>query len=132
MGGAVDHDRGEAAVDAGLAGLEVGAVVQMQGDGQLGVAQDGSLDQLHQVVVVRIGAGALGDLEDDRGLLLGAGFGDALDDFHIVDIERADGVAAVVGLLEHFGRGYERHNNSSFFVFSLWFSTKFTLYILIL
>ncbi len=33
LGGAVDHNGGEAAVDAGLAGLEVRAVVQMQRDG---------------------------------------------------------------------------------------------------
>ena len=71
LGGAVDHDGGEAAVDAGLAGLEVGAVVQMQGDGQIsGSLDDSSLDQLHQVGVVGVGAGALGDLQDHGSLLL--------------------------------------------------------------
>ena len=52
LGGGVDHNGGEAAVDAGLAGLEVGAVVQMQNDGDIGAANYGSLDQLDQIVVV--------------------------------------------------------------------------------
>ena len=42
LGGSVDHDGGEAAVDAGLAGFEVGAVVQMQNDGDIGAANYGS------------------------------------------------------------------------------------------
>ena len=36
LGGGVDHDGGEAAVDAGLAGLKVRAVVQVQHDGDVG------------------------------------------------------------------------------------------------
>ena len=52
--------------------------------------------------MVGVGAGALGHLEDDRRLLLAAGFGDALDDLHIIDIESTDGVTAGVGFLEHF------------------------------
>ena len=70
LAGTVDHDGGKAAVDAGLAGLEVGAVIQMQGDGQVGVFDDGRLDQLHQISVVGVSAGALGHLEDDGRLLL--------------------------------------------------------------
>ena len=38
LGGSVDHDGGEAAVDAGLAGLEAVAMVQMQGNGDLGAS----------------------------------------------------------------------------------------------
>ena len=51
-----------------LAGLEVGAVVQVQRDGQVGIFDDGSLHQLHQIGVVGVGAGALGHLENDRRL----------------------------------------------------------------
>ena len=114
LGGGVDHDGGEAAVDAGLAGLEVGAVIQMQSDGDLGALDDSSLHQLYQVGVVGIGAGALGDLQDNGSLLLAAGLGDALNDFHVVDVESADGVAAVVSLLEHLSCGYKSHLESSF------------------
>ena len=39
LGGGVDHDGGEAAVDAALAGLKVGAVIQMQHDGNIGAAR---------------------------------------------------------------------------------------------
>ena len=115
LGGGVDHNGGEAAVDAALAGLKVGAVVQMQNDGDIGAANYGSLDQFDQIVVVRVGASTLGDLQDNGSVLFLAGFGDALNDFHVVDVESADGVAAVVSLLEHFGCSYQRHNDISLF-----------------
>ena len=59
LGGGVDHDGGEATVDAALTSLEVGAVIQVQSDGNVGALNDSSLNQLHQVGVVGIGAGAL-------------------------------------------------------------------------
>ena len=111
VGGAVDHDGGEAAVDAALAGLEVGAVIQMQDDGDIRVLDDGSLDQLHQIGVVGIGAGALGNLQDHGSVLLLASLGNALHDLHIVDVERADGIAAIIGFLEHFSRSNQWHTN---------------------
>ena len=117
VGGAVDHDGGEAAVDAALAGLEVGAVIQMQDDGDIRVLDDGSLDQLHQIGVVGIGARALGNLQDDGGLQLAAGLGDALHDLHVVDVEGADGVAAGIGLLEHLGTGNESHCENTPFLY---------------
>ena len=51
-----------------LAGLEVGAVIQMQGDGQVGIFDDGRLHQLHQISVVGVSTGALGHLEDDGSI----------------------------------------------------------------
>ena len=80
----------------------------MQADGQAGL-NDGGLYQLDQVGVVGIGAGALGNLENQGSADFLGGLGDALDDLHVVDIEGSDGVAAVIGLLEHFGSGYEGH-----------------------
>ena len=115
LGGGVDHHGGEAAVDAGLAGLEVRAVVKVQHDGDIGAALDRRFDELDKVGVVRVGAGALADLKDHGSVLFLACLGDALHDLHIVDVERADGVSAVIGLFEHFGRCYERHNIFSFF-----------------
>ena len=41
---------------------------------------------------------------------LAGGLGDALDDLHIIHIESADGVSAVVGLRKHFFRRYEWHS----------------------
>ena len=105
LGGGVDHDGGKAAVNAGLAGLKVGAVVQMQHDGDVGALDGSGLHQLHQVGVVGVGTGALGHLKDQGSIQVPGGLGDALDDLHIVDVEGADGVAAVIGLLEHFSGG---------------------------
>ena len=115
LGGSVDHDGGKAAVDASLAGLKVGTVVQMQNDGDLGALNDSRLDELDEVGVVCIGARALGNLQNHRRMLFLARLGDALDDFHVVDVESADGVAAVVCLLEHFGRSYQCHDTSLLF-----------------
>ncbi len=64
--------------------------------------------------MVRVGAGTLGNLKNDGSVFLLAGLGDALHDLHVVDVERADGVAAVIRLLEHFGRGNEWHDIVSF------------------
>ena len=116
LGGGVDHNGGETAVNAALAQLEAVTVVQVQSDGDFGIFNDGSLDQLHEVRVVGVGTSALGNLQDDGRLQLAGSFGDALNDLHVVDVESADGVAAVVGLLEHFGCCYESHWNQSFHI----------------
>ena len=111
LGGGVDHHGSEAVLNAGLAQLEAVAVVQMQGDGQAGL-DDGGLHQLLQIGAVGIGPGALGHLQDQGGLQLGSGLGDALNDLHVVHVEGADGVTAVIGLLEHFLCCNQWHNKS--------------------
>ena len=103
LAGAVDHNGGEAAVDAGLAGLEVRAVVKVQGDRNVRALLDGCLNHLHQVGVVGISARALGNLQNNRSVLLLAGLGDTLNDFHVVDVESADSVAAIISFLKHLG-----------------------------
>ena len=110
LGGGVDHHGGKAAVDAALADVEAVAVIQMEADGQASL-NDGGLHQLDQIGVVGIGTGALGHLEDQRGVDLLGGFGDALDDLHVIDIEGADGITAVISLLEHFLGSNERHSS---------------------
>ena len=82
----------------------------MQADGQVGL-DDGGLNELHEVSMVSVGAGALGDLEDERCAQLGGGFGYALDDLHVVHVERANGVPTVVGFAEHFFGCYDAHKN---------------------
>ena len=102
MMAAVNHDRSEAAVDAGFAELERVAVVEVDADGQPRVL-NGSFDELHQIHMLCIVARARGNLQDQRRVFLHRRFGDALDDFHVVDVECADGVAAFVRFFEHFG-----------------------------
>ena len=106
--GAVDHDGGKATVDAALAGLEIGAVIQMHNDRQIGVLNS-SLDQLHQVYVLGVLARARGYLQDQRSILQLGAFGNALNDLHVVYVERAQRVAAFVGLFEQFLGIYYRH-----------------------
>ena len=110
LGGGIDHHGGETAVHAGLAQLEAVAVVQVQADRQAGLS-DGGLYQLDQIGMVSIGPSALGDLEDQGGVDLFGRLGDPLDDLHVVDIERADSVSAVIGLFEHFSGRYQWHND---------------------
>ena len=43
-----------------------------------------------------VGTSALGNLQDQGSTLFDSGLSDALDDLHVVDVESADGVAAVV------------------------------------
>ena len=113
LGGGIDHDGGEAAVDAGFAQLEGIAVVQVQRDGDLGVLFDRGLNQLDQIGVVGVSAGTLGNLQNNRALQLTGSFRDALDDLHVIDIESANGIAAVVGLFKHFFCGDKWHNSYS-------------------
>ena len=61
--------------------------------------------------------GVGGYLEDDRALELTGSLGDALDDFHIVDVESADSIAAIIGFRKHFFRGYKRHNTNLLYFF---------------
>ena len=114
LGGGVDHDGGKAAVDAVLAQLKGIAVVQMQRNGDLGILDNGGLHQLHQIGMVGIGAGALGNLQDDGASQLAGSLGDALDDLHIVDVEGADCIAAVISLRKHFFRSYKCHFQSPY------------------
>ena len=83
----------------------------MQRDGDIGALDHSGLHQLHQIGVVGIGAGALGHLQDQGSLLLLSSLGDTLNDLHVVDIERADSVSAVIGLFEHFSGRYQWHND---------------------
>ena len=76
----------------------------MQRDRDIRALDYSSLNHLEQIGVVRVSARALGYLKDNRSLLLLASLSDTLNDLHIVHVESADGVAAVVGFLEHLGR----------------------------
>ena len=79
--------------------------------------QESILKHLSDVKVARVDqmAEIFGVDVYKRQMLFLARLGDALDDFHVVDVESADGVAAVVCLLEHFGRSYQCHDTSLLF-----------------
>ena len=110
--GTVDHNGGETAVDAGLADLKVLTVVEVDTDGQVGILNS-SLDELHEVNVLGVLAGAGGNLQDESGVELLGSLGDALDNLHVVDVESADGVAVGIGMLEHFFAGNQSHDSIS-------------------
>ena len=106
--GSVDHNGGKAAVDAGLTKLKAVAVVKMKRNGQT-CFDNSSLHQLHKIGVICIGTGALGHLKDERCIELCCSFGDALNDFHVVDVESSYGVTALIRFLKHFGCGNQWH-----------------------
>ena len=113
MVAAVYHDGGEAAVYAAFAKLKAVAMVKMQAYGQAGFDYCG-LNKLHKVSMVGVFARACGHLKYQRGVELLCAFGYALDYLHVIYVERAYGVAAFIGLFEHFGTGYKRHIFISF------------------
>ena len=81
----------------------------MQGDGQI-LAFERSLHEVLEVGGLRILSRTGGSLQDDGGLHSRCRFGDALNNLHVVDVESADGVAALVGFLEHFFCSDEWHD----------------------
>lgn len=94
----VNHNGGEAAVDAGFADVKIFAVVQMQADRQTGVFNC-CFNQLHQVDVVSVFAGAGTYLQNQRGFFLLCCGNDTLDDFHVVDVEGTNSIVAFVSFL---------------------------------
>ena len=74
----VNHHAGEPFVNALLAQLKRVAVVQMDGDGDVGKA-DRRFDQFLEIDRIGVLARALGNLEHHRRLFLFAGLDDGLD-----------------------------------------------------
>ena len=118
---AVDHYGGETAVDARLADFEVCTVVEMKCKIDTGVG-DSRLCQSHQVFMLCILAGTCGNLKDNGRLCLCGSLGYSLNDLHVVDVERADGITAGICFFEHFGSG-----NKSHFAISLYFISVYNI-----
>ena len=109
---AVDHDAGEAAVNAALAGLEAVAVVEVENDlGLLAAEFLGVLNRAFGHVAenrgVRVLAGALGDLHDDGRLRLDRRLDDGLHLLHRVEVEGRNSISALDRLREHLLRVHE-------------------------
>ena len=102
---AVHHDRGVAQLDGALAGLEAVAVVLVHGDGNLGIQFGRRQDEVKEVAILGKGARAAAGLDDDRGVGLLGRAHDGLNLFHIVDVECADAVTALGGLVEKLPHG---------------------------
>ncbi len=105
---AVDHHRGETAVDAVPAHFKRRTVVQVHHDRHVALVQSG-LHQLHDVFLSGVLAGSGGNLKNDGSFLFRRGLHDALDDFHVVYVKGADGVASPIGALKHVFGSDQRH-----------------------
>ena len=112
LGRSVNHNGGEPIFDALLTSFKGVAVIQMQGDGQSSF-NFCRLNQLDKISGIGIAHGTGRDLEDHRSTALFCRLCNSLDNLHIVGIEGTDGVTALVGLAEHFGRRDKRHHRHS-------------------
>ncbi len=98
---AVDHDGSETAVDAVFAGFKVSAVVEVKGDGEIMIFQS-CFYEMFQIRRFSVFAGTGRSLKDDRRVQFSSGLGNALDDFHVVDVECTDSIVAFIGFFKHF------------------------------
>ena len=110
--GSVDHDGGEAAVDAALADIKGIAVIEVENDGKTRLNYS-RLNELDEIGMVGIRARALGYLKNKGSVELGRGLGNALYDLHVVYVEGADSVAAIICFFEHLGACYKCHSYHS-------------------
>ena len=97
---AVDHNGREASVDAGLADLEICAVVEVKREVDAAVLDSG-LSESEKVSVLSVLSCTCGNLKDNGGFYFARSLGDSLNNFHVIDVESTDSVAACVSLLEH-------------------------------
>ena len=111
---AVDHDRREAERDGLLAGLDAVAVVEVHGKRDFGKFLFGGLDQVAQIDHLAVLEGAAAGLDNDRALGVMCGLHDRLDLFHIVDVERANAIAALRGFIQNLTHWDEWHIRCSF------------------
>ena len=109
MAGVVDHNGSKSVVDAILAGLKICTVIQMKNDRKLRVKLCCCLNKLDKVYGIRILSCALGSLKNNGALQLCCCVRDSLNDFHVVDVESSDCVAAVISLLKQFCTSNDRH-----------------------
>ena len=80
-------------------------MVLVHGDGNLGIQLAGRQDEVKEEAVLGEGAGAAAGLDDDRRIGFLGRRHDGLNLFHIVDVECADAVTALGGLVEELPHG---------------------------
>ena len=99
--GSIDHNGSEAAVHTGLADVEVCTVIQMH-DNRNVRGFHRRLYQVHQILAGGILPCSGGSLQNQRGTEFIRRFHNTLDDLHIIYIECAHCISAVIRLTEHF------------------------------
>jgi hypothetical protein len=104
LGGSIDHNGGKSVIDTGLAGLKAVAMIQMQNDRDIRILDNSSLNHLYQIGSVGISTSSFGYLQDNGGLALIGSLSDSLNDLHVVNVESADSITAIICLLKHFSR----------------------------
>ncbi len=85
---------------ADLAGFHAVAVVQVKHHGDFRIELRGRQHQVIKEAVLRVSARAAAGLNDDRRLGFPSRFHDGLNLFHVVDVERANSVAALGGFVQ--------------------------------
>ena len=106
--GTVYHNRSKSAVYASLAGLKIRTVIKVKGYRKTGLLC-GSLNHSYKIIVRSIFSCACGNLKNYGRIMLFASSCDTLDNLHIVDVESAYCIAALISLFEHFCRCYQWH-----------------------
>ena len=106
--GTVKHDRCETVFDTVFTYFKIRAVIQMQCNIQIGFFDCG-IHHCLQIFGMRIFQSRFGNLQDDSGILRLCRSYDTLDDFHVIDVECTDGIAALKCLFKHFFCCYHSH-----------------------
>ena len=112
--GTVNHHRGETTVNAAFADFKIRTMIQMETNRQTGFDNSG-FHQFHQIGGIGVFPGTGGYLKNQRRLHFLSGFGNTLNNLHIIDIECADRITAFIGFFKHFRRCYQRHNKQLLF-----------------
>ena len=102
---AVNHNGGEATIDASFADFKIFTVVKVQANGQAAVFNC-SFHQFHQVDMASVFTSASGNLQNQGSLFNFCCFYDTLDDFHVVYVESTNSIFTFIGFFKHFSRCY--------------------------
>lgn len=76
-------------------------MVEVKGDGEIMIFQS-CFYEMFQIRRFSVFAGTGRSLKDDRRVQFSSGLGNALDDFHVVDVECTDSIVAFIGFFKHF------------------------------
>ncbi len=85
-------------------------MIEVHGERNLGILLAGRLNQVAQVDHLAVFQGAAARLNDDGTMGIMGGLHDGLDLLHIIDVERANAIAALRGFVEDLSHGYKWHD----------------------
>ena len=109
--GTVEHNGSKASFDTSFTNFKISAMVQMQCDVQTAFFYC-SIHHVFQILWAHIVECAFRNLQNYSGVLFFASIYHCLNDFHVVDVEGADGIVAGKRLFKHFfGRNKSHGNN---------------------